>query len=434
VRAAPVLLANLRAALSGGPMRPFRPQGDYLKLISLGDRAALADRRMAGVALAPSGGWLWAWKDRIDRSFMAKFAPRPRPATRPLPAQAAEGLAEMLAARPLCGGCGAKLAEGVLRSLRDALPAPARPDVLAGAGDDAAILQTGGAAQVISTDHLRAFTRDEATMARIAAVHALGDVWAMGAAPQAALAQVVLPPAAPGIASRALAAIMSSAAEVFGAAGADVVGGHSTTGGELTIGFTVTGLLSRPALTKAGVRPGDALILTKPLGSGTIMAALMADAPLPPGLILGECVTGAFAAMLRPMDADAAILGPLAHAMTDVTGFGLAGHLLEMLDASGCGAKVGLDDLPILPGAEALSALGQASSLAPQNRAATVGRVLAPDTPRAALLWDPQTCGGLLAAVPADRADQVMQQLGHAGIPAARIGTATPGLPRLTAA
>jgi selenide, water dikinase len=432
VRAAPILMANLRAALSGGPMRAFHPQGDYLKLISLGGRQALADRRVVGVALAPAGGWLWRWKDRIDRTFMAKFAPRRPSAPRHVPAPAAEGLAAMLAARPLCGGCGAKLGGDVLRRMAAALPPPSRADVVAGAGDDAAILQIGGAMQVISTDHLRAFTRDEAVMARIAAVHAMGDIWAMGAAPQAALAQVVLPAMAPDIAARSLSAIMAAAAEVFAQAGADVVGGHSTTGAELTIGFTVTGLLCGSALTKAGTQPGDALILTKPIGSGTIMAALMADAETPPGLILGEAVATAIAGMLRPMDQDAAILTRMAHAMTDVTGFGLVGHLLEMLEASGCAATVTLADVPVLPGAEALAGAGQASSLAPQNRAATLGRVTAPDSPRAALLWDPQTCGGLLAAVPEGQAQAAVAALRSAGIAAALIGTVEAGAPRVT--
>lgn len=426
VRAAPVLRHNLAAALSGGVLRPYHPQADYLKLISLGEQQALADRRIAGISVAPRGQWLWQLKDRIDRAFMAKFAPLPAPARAAAPHPAADGLADLLAARPQCGGCGAKLGADVLRQGVRALPPPLRTDVLAGPGDDAAILRMAGLRQVLTTDHLRAVTADEALMARLAAVHALGDIWAMGAAPQAALAQVVLPRMAPDLSARSLAAIMAAAGQVFRAAGADIVGGHSTAGAELTIGFTVTGLLhpgmSGP-VTKAGARPGDALILTKPLGSGTLLAALMADAPAPAGLILGEAVAAAFASMLRPMDADAAILAPLAHAMTDITGFGLAGHLTEMLDAAqGIGAEISLSALPVLMGAEAMAAQGEASSLAPENRAALAGRVLAPHTPRAALLYDPQTCGGLLAAIPAERADEALVRLAEAGTPAVQIG------------
>ncbi|QYK42908.1 MAG: selenide, water dikinase SelD [Paracoccaceae bacterium] len=432
VRAAPVLAHNLRAALSGRPLRPFHPQRDYLKLISLGDRAALADRRILGLAMAPSGRWLWRLKDRIDRAFMARFAPRPQPPAA-TPRDMADGLTDMLSGRPPCGGCGAKLGAQVLQAGVCALPAPARPDVLSGPGDDAAILRLGTQEQALTTDHLRALTLDEGLMARIAATHALGDIWATGALPQAALAQIILPRMAPALSARSLAMIMSAAGAVFRAAGAEIVGGHSTAGAELTIGFAVTGLAPEGGrlVPGSGAQPGDVLILTKPLGSGTILAALMADAPAPPGLILGESAAAAFAAMVRPMDRDAAILAPQARAMTDVTGFGLAGHLAAMTGAE-AGAELSLSALPLLPGAAVLAGAGQSSSLAPENRAALAGRIDPADDPRAALLFDPQTCGGLLAAVPPERADAVLAALRAAAIPAARIGTVSAGPPRIT--
>jgi selenide,water dikinase len=103
------------------------------------------------------------------------------------------------------------------------------------------------------------------------------------------------------------------------------------------------------------------------------------------------------------MGAASALLAPVAHVMTDVTGFGLAGHLLEILQASGCAARLDLACVPVLAGAEALAAAGHASSLAPANRAAAAPRMVFTENPRAALLFDPQTAGGLLAAVPQDR-------------------------------
>ena len=204
---------------------------------------------------------------------------------------------------------------------------------------------------------------------------------------------------------------MGAAAEVFAKAGADVVGGHTSQGAELTLGFTVTGL-AQQALTKAGAKGGDALILTKPLGSGTILAAEMAMAQVPP-LMLGEVVTACFAQMRRPLAQASEILAPQAHAMTDVTGFGLAGHLMEMIEASGMGAQLWLDQLPLMVGAEALAALGEHSSLAPANRAALLGRIRGEGltSPRGALLFDPQTCGGLLASVPWDHAKSLIAQL-----------------------
>lgn len=429
VRAAPVLAQNLRAALSGGRMRPFHPQRDYLKLVSTGDRQAVADK--AGLRLA--GGWLWRLKDRIDRDFMARFATYPAMGLPTLPRPAAEGLAQAMGTRPACAGCGAKMGAADLSAALADLPPPVRDDVLSGPGDDAAVLAAGaGRVQVVTTDHLRAVTPDPALMARIAAVHALGDVLAMGAAPQAALAQVILPQAAPAIQADMLAEIMAAAGAVFRAAGADIVGGHTSVGAELTLGFTVTGLAPASALRrKGGARPGDVLVLTKPLGTGTILAAEMALASLPGGLT-GEAVAAAWASMTRDPGPAAALLAPAARALTDVTGFGLAGHLMEMMEAAGTGARLTLGAIPLLPGALDLAAAGQASSLAPANRDSLGWRIDAPPGPRADLLFDPQTGGGFLAALPPDRADAILHALSEAGETAAAIGIVTEGPPHIT--
>ncbi|WP_319937717.1 selenide, water dikinase SelD [Alitabrizicola rongguiensis] len=426
VRQAPILLHNLRAALSGGGMRRYRPQSDYLKLISAGGKTAVADKW----GLPLDGAWLWRWKDGIDRRFIAMLADLPKMALPPLPHPRAEGVEEALGKKPLCGGCGAKVGASDLSAALAGLPAPRRPDVLSGPGDDAAILRYENGVQVMTTDHLRSLCDDPALMARLAAVHALGDIWAMGAQPQVALAQIILPRMSARIQADTLREIMAAAADVFRAAGADVVGGHTTIGAELTIGFTVTGLAAR-AITKRGVQPGDALILTKPIGSGTVMAALMAQAPLTNPL-LGEAAESASRSMARALSDDATILAPEAHAMTDVTGFGLAGHLLEMLEASNCAAELDLAAVPLLPGAEALAATGQESTIAPANRAAAMGQMLFTESPKAALLFDPQTCGGLLAAVNKDKATRLVAALREKGSPAAIIGKAVEGAPFLT--
>ena len=279
--------------------------------------------------------------------------------------------------------------------------------------------------QVLTTDHLRAFTPDAALMARIAAIHALGDIWAMGAKPQSALSQITLPKLGPEVQADMLAEILVAAAEVFGAAGADIIGGHTSVGAELTIGFSLTGLADK-VTAKAGAQNGDAILLTKPLGIGTILAAEMAMAHLP-DMLLGEAVAGCFASMQRPLAKASAILSPHASAMTDVTGFGLAGHLLEMLDGAGLSARLDLAAVPLLPGAEALAATGIASTIAPANRALCLGRIAAPETPRTALLFGPQTAGGLLATVPQDQAQNLLAALRAAGESAAIIGTVGPG-------
>mgnify|MGYP001351610224 CR=1 FL=1 len=412
VRQAPVLFDNLRAALAGTALRPFRPQRDYLKLISLGGREALADKW--GLPLA--GRWLWRLKDRIDQRFMRMVQDLPAMQGPALPATHAQGLAEMLAEAPLCGGCGAKVGPGLLRQALAGLD-PVRAEL--GIGDDAALLRMGEARQVIATDHLRAVTDDPFLMARLATLHALGDIWAMGAQPQAALLSLILPRLAEPLQARTLTEILAGVKAALDGTGAELIGGHTTQGSELTIGLTVSGLVGAHLTTKGGARPGDALILTRAIGSGTILAAEMR------GLAPGRAVAALWPALLHSQAGASRLLAPLAHAMTDVTGFGLAGHLDELLRASGMGADLDLAAIPVLDGAESLAAAGIASTIAPANRAALLGRIAAPRGPRTDLLFDPQTAGGLLAAVPAAAAPALLDALRDQGYPAARIGTVT---------
>lgn len=415
VREAPVLFHNLRAALAGhGRMKAYHPQRDYLKLAAAGSKDAVADKW----GLRLSGRAIWHWKDRIDRAFMRKFHDLPAMTAPPAPPAPGAVAPE----RPLCGGCGAKAGRPALERALARLPLPVRSDVIRGAGDDAAILKAGDGYQTLTTDHLRAFTHDPWLMARITAIHALGDIWSMGARPQAALAQVILPLMGEDQQAETLREIMDAAQSVFGPEGADIVGGHTSLGAEMTVGFTVTGLSPTLPLTHAGAQPGDRLILTKPIGTGVILAAEMA------GRAPGRVVAGALASMNRPQGAAARILAEAAHAMTDVTGFGLAGHLLSILDASGVAAALDLTAVPILAGAEDLSRAGEGSSLLPANRQAAARMDMA-ESPRAALLFDPQTAGGLLAAVPEDRAAPALDALLHAGETAAIIGRIEEGAP-----
>ncbi|TMV09650.1 selenide, water dikinase SelD [Ruegeria sediminis] len=411
VREAPILYHNLRAALGAGRMRRYVPQKDYLKLVSLGGKNALAER--FGTAL--SGPLMWKWKDHIDQKFMNRFRDLPSMETPALPRQRAAGLPEALGDKPMCGGCGAKVGRGALRAALAALPGPDRADITPLPGDDAALVTTGGTRQVMTSDHLRSLTNDPVLMTRIAAIHALGDIWAMGARPQAATATLILPRLSPAMQQRTMAEIMAAATEVMRAAGAEIVGGHSSMGDELTIGFTLTGLCENNPITLAGGRPGDALILTKPLGSGVLMAAEMA------GKAKGGWVAAAYDLMTLPQGGAAQILR-CAHTMTDVTGFGLAGHLQGMCEASGCGAVLELDAVPLMQGALELSENGVRSTIFADNRA------LAPELPtggKADLLFDPQTAGGLLAAVPSDQANRLMNELQDAGHTAAIIGRLT---------
>lgn len=399
VRAAPILHDNLRAALSGGKMRRFKPQKNYLKLISLGGKSAMAEK----FGLAVAGPALWRWKDHIDRAFMDKLSDLPTMKPPVIPTELATGVRDILADKPLCGGCGAKVGGGVLAEALSHLPEN-DGDVIAGAGDDAAILRRpGGGFQVMSTDHLRSITQDPVQMTRIAAVHALGDVWAMGAQPQAALASLILPRMSGELQARTLREITDTATDVFQSAGAQLVGGHTTMGAEMTIGFTVTGTRPTMPITVAGARPGDRLILTRPIGSGVLMAAHMQ------GHATGRDVANALRIMERGQDLEADILSA-AHAMTDVTGFGLAGHVRAICVASDVDAELWQDAIPVYPGTRALSEAGVASTLMPANQ------LDAPvDGIADALLFDPQTAGGLLAAMPQEAADRAIEALRKAG-------------------
>lgn len=412
VRAAPVLKHNLRAALQGGKRKTWQPQKNYLKLISLGGKSALAEK----YGLPLQGRFMWRWKDHIDRAFMDRLADLKPMTAQDAPAEAAIGVRDILKARPLCGGCGAKVGGGVLSGALSGL-GPVSGPVVTGAGDDAAVLrQPGGGFQVISTDHLRAMIADPALMTRIAAVHALGDVWAMGATPQVALASVILPQMSADLQARTLKEVTATMQEVLGAAGAQLVGGHTTMGAELTIGFTVSGTRTQMPLTVGNAQPGDLLILTRPIGSGVLMAADMA------GQADGRDICKALGIMSRPQEVEAAVLAEAAHAMTDVTGFGLAGHVRAICAASGLDAILEAAAIPVYDGARALAEAGVSSSLMPANRA---------DAPLSGgddhLLHDPQTAGGMLAAVPEDRAEDVLETLRSRGRTGHVIGQLTSG-------
>ncbi|MEO0993659.1 MAG: selenide, water dikinase SelD [Pseudomonadota bacterium] len=406
VRAAPTLTANLKAAASDTPLKRFKPQGHYLKLISLGGKDALADKWNRSVG----GAWAWTWKDRIDRAFMDRLNNLPAMTPKPPKHHAAGAVTDT----PLCGGCGAKVGASVLDAMTGELP---HSDLTLGPGDDAALLKTGGATQALTTDHLRAFWNDPWLMGRIAAIHAMGDIWAMGATPQAALAHITLPQMTEPLQRDWLREIMAAAASVFGGDGALIAGGHTTLGMELTLGFTVTGLTETP-VTQEGAQPGDVLLLTRAIGSGTLLAAEMATRAN------GPDIRTALDTMAKSQSDAAQHLAPVANAMTDVTGFGLAGHALLMARASNLSITIDTGAVPFYSGAETLAAQSIRSSLWQSNRDLLTGDI--PNTPQATLMFDPQTAGGLLAALPKAQAEAALTALQNMGHRAAIIGEIGP--------
>ena len=425
VRQGPPLAENLRLALWGRPPRPFRPQRRFLSLISAGDQYAVASRGRWSV----EGRWAWRWKDWIDRRFMDKFqdlppmaeqhrAPDPVPAAADAPPQEARDVR--------CRGCASKIgATTLVRALASIEPFW-REDVPAGLAtrDDAAILDVPeGKSLVQSVDFFPAIVDDPYLFGRIAANHALSDIFAMGAAPQSALAVAGIPFSAAEKSENLLRQMLLGANETFRSARTNLAGGHTSECPELALGFVINGLADKgDVLRKGGLRPGDALILTKALGTGVLFAAEMRLGTK------GRWIDAAIESMLQSSQRASEILRAHgAAACTDITGFGLAGHLAEMLESSEAGAMIDLAALPALPGATECLEAGVRSSLFPENLKLwdRVGNGYAVgEDPSFALLFDPQTSGGLLAGIPERAVDPCLAALREAGYGAAcRIGT-----------
>ena len=423
VRMGAPLADNLRRSARGEPLRPYRPQRHWLALISTGDRYAVASRGQGPLGLRFGGEWVWRWKDWIDRRFMQRFsqfpsmdAQRSAPAAPQLALTADESQQAISAIAMRCGGCGAKVGATVLSRALGALHPVDRDDVVIGlhAPDDAAVVRVPpGKAMVHTVDFFRAFIDDPYLFGKVAANHALGDVFAMGGEPQSATAVVTVPPSK---VEDLLFQMMTGAMEVLNAANCALVGGHTGEGKELALGFAINGLVDddlRTVLRKGGLKPGDALVLTKPMGTGTLFAAHAR------GAARGRWIDAALQSMVVSNQRGAQVL--LAHgatACTDLTGFGLLGHLVEMTKPSGVDAELWLQALPLLDGAQECVAAGITSSLAPANvrlRRALRNQAEFVNHPRYALLFDPQTAGGLLASVPADRVQGCVAALRQAG-------------------
>jgi selenide,water dikinase len=293
--------------------------------------------------------------------------------------------------------------------------------------DDAAAYRTPrGEVVVLSVDLFRGFTDDPWLVGCVAAINALSDIQAKGVEPRHALALVSVPDQLESDdAEEVLFQVLAGARAVFDRLGVVLLGGHSTTAPVLQVGFSVEGIAADPEglLALDGLRPADALILTQPLGTGVVLHADMQ------GLARGPWLQAAIAAMLRDNGAAARLaLAAGASAATDVTGFGLAGHLGEMARRSGVSATVELAQLPALPGALELLRQGLHSTFHPENARAASGMeipgALSGDA-RVELLFDPQTAGGLLVGIATERAHGLLEQLRQSGYPeAAAIGRA----------
>ena len=327
------------------------------------------------------------------------------------------------------GGCGCKIAPAVLSKMLSKLPLSAAfPDLLVGinTSDDAAVYRLNDKQAVIATtDFFMPIVDDAFDFGRIAATNALSDVYAMGGKPILALAIVGMP--VDKLPLETVQDILAGGASVCEAAGIPVAGGHSIDAPEPIYGLVAIGLV-HPSQVKRndGARAGDVLILGKPLGVGVLSAALKKGELDPDGYRqMIETTT-----QLNSIGIDLAAR-PDVHAMTDVTGFGLLGHLLEMCRGSSLAADIALGRLPVLPAALELARKGYATGAAARNWNSYVESVeLAPGIEewQRKLLCDPQTSGGLLVACAPEGAEEVLALFrSQEFLQAAAIGAMTPG-------
>lgn len=428
VRAGPPLYANLKRKLLGDDnLESYLPQQTFLGIIGSGEPSVCVASLGPVAVNAP---WVWRLKDWIDRKWMAGYshvipdkiaamaaADQPGAEAKAL-ARSANAIDVLNHSSMRCGGCGAKVGATILSRVMAQLRPLLyhRPEVIVGldSPDDCAVVAAPKEGNLIvsTVDFFRSFIGDPYVFGQIATNHALSDCYAMGAEPQTALALAVLPFGAEEKVEATLLQLMSGACHVLREAGCTLVGGHTCEGTELSLGFTINGLVAKShVMTKGGMKPGDAVILTKSIGTGTIFAAEMR------GKAEGLWVKQATNAMLKSNRLPAqCLIKHQATSCTDVTGFGLAGHLVEMARACPQPTQVELfmETIPVLRGAVECAQMGILSTLHPAN--VKIRGVVPSDESLLLhevypLLFDPQTSGGLLASVPEGQVEQCLAAL-----------------------
>ena len=408
VRQAPVLFKNLVRMHRGQSLIRFKPQQRVLSLIALGEQTALGYK-------GPFWGWgrsLWRLKRRIDYKFLDSFK------NLPLMTPPSVSNGEALDPNMQCRGCGAKVASSILSEVLSELD----PDGGRVLDDSAVLIPPAGELMIQSVDAFRPIIDDPYVLAKIAVVHAVSDIYAMGGRVGPIMVNLTLPYGSESITRSLLQQVMAGVLSQTKAEGGQLVGGHTAEGLELNITVSVTGWAPPDDIkTSRGTQLDDHLVLTKALGTGTLFAASMRGQAAP------SWISHAVAMMLQSnRPAGALIAAPSVHAVTDVTGFGLAGHLQGML-AAGQGVDLILPHLPVLNGAlTSLSELGVYSTAHDKNqRAATLVRTQDFSDPellaRQSLLFDPQTSGGLLISVAPDASQDLVARLKASGFDQAAV-------------
>ncbi len=327
-------------------------------------------------------------------------------------------------------GCGCKLAPDLLDRILGSQHALAvDPRLLVGTGtkDDAAVFALDGDKVLISTvDFFTPIVDDARTFGRIAAANALSDVYAMGGTPLFAIAVLGWP--AGKLPPELAAAVVEGGRETCREAGIVIAGGHSIDAPEPFFGLAVTGTARKDHVKRNDqARPGDAILLTKPLGTGVLSTAMKRGA-------LDDSLTAALTAQLCALNRAGGALGPLSavHAMTDVTGFGLLGHLWEMCEGSGCSAELDWSRVPLMEGATELVARGIYTDGGMRNWRAVHTHIQGGAALETMILAaDPQTNGGLLLAVAPGELEEVRNVLDQSRTTAVQVGAFSEGPPSI---
>lgn len=429
VRQGPPLARNLRLALQGFAPKPYRPQRTFLSLISTGDESAVASKG----PFAAAGPAIWRWKQWIDRRWMRQYQNLPARTTgegdMDFTARMKSNLRtddandDLRTSRRRSGGSGARVGAIILHEALRHVPVTVHSSAMVGlqAPDDPTVLTAHpGRFMVQSMELLPALLNDPWLMGRIAVSHALNPLHALGATPLAGQVAATLERAGERIMIERLAQLLAGAATELAAAGATLTGANASESGELALGLAVTGT-ANPArlIRKTGLRPGDQLLLTKPLGTGVLFAA---DALY---RLSARALSSVIRGMLQSNAAASAIFARVGVTACNAVGaFGLLGHLREMMVGSETGIEIWPDRIPTFPEAIKLIESGCESSMVPANQhylGLLTGLLPTGAESVIRLLLDPQTAGPLLAAVAEPEAAATLNALNQSGFHEAAI-------------
>lgn len=424
VRQGMILEHNLRSFFTRqSTLKTFNPKKNVLSLITIGDRKALVHQDGPSSLRWLSPSFLWIVKDYIDRRFMTRFQARtfsknPRHFNKVMPSPkntlVPEGWQDNT-----CGGCGCKLAASTLTQSLNKLLIPEDGSVLLGVkdGEDCSLTVFSENTLCLQTiDQFRSFISDPYLLGQIASQHALSDIYAMGGVAKTVQVGLTLCAASEKIHREDIFQLMSGVLDILTKSAASLVGGHTAEGSESAIAIAVQGEVGpKQVLRKQLTKPGNKLILTKPIGTGVIFAANMhAQAN-------GKLVDAALSSMLQSnKTAMETIRGFDISGCTDITGFGLLGHAFEMLGKNSnaaLGIKIDYKAIPLFNGVCKLFEQGYFASIA-SNNYASLRDVISADVNdhNFPALFDPQTSGGLLFSVPPHQAVSCLKALHQNGV------------------